>query len=117
MLYARTFQFLCCKAGIPCTFIAGEANEGRHAWNLVYLDGSYYWIDPTWGETIYADGMESDNIKYDYFLVSDEVLFKSHVITGDILTRRNHIKEAFHFPQCNNNYTCDVFLSCLQLIC
>lgn len=102
--YARTFQFLCCKAGIPCTFIAGEANGGRHAWNLVYLNGSYYWIDPTWGETIYADGTVSDTIRYDYFLVSDKSLFKSHILTGDVETTRNHIEGAFTYPKCHEDF-------------
>ena len=111
--YARTFQFLCEKAGIPCTFIAGEANGGRHAWNLICLDGSYYWVDPTWGETMYRDGTVSDTIKYDYFLVSDETLFKSHILSGDMETTRNHIEEAFIYPKCQSDFTVETLLKLL----
>lgn len=53
--YARAFQYLLYKVGIQAITVSGEAN-GAHAWNLVRIDGEYYYTDLTWddhGEYIY----------------------------------------------------------------
>lgn len=112
--YSRAFKFLCDKAGIPCAFIAGEANGGRHSWNLVNLEGCDYWIDPTYGETIYTNGTESCKIKYDYFLVSDKTLLETHILTGDIETTRKYIEKAFTYPDCKEDYSIKYMLKILK---
>lgn len=49
--FARGMKFLCDRKGIPCIVIEGfikqNGRKENHAWNLVYLDGSYYHICPT----------------------------------------------------------------------
>ena len=56
--YASLFEEMCALAGLPCVRISGyskgtltsapEQNEPDHAWNAVYLDGSWYLVDITW---------------------------------------------------------------------
>lgn len=65
--YAHAFLLYCSKVGIPCAVIAGYANE-PHLWNVVQLDGVWYYIDLTWDD---ADQSDIPNlIIYDYFLVN-----------------------------------------------
>lgn len=45
--YAKAFKYLCKEAKINCVFIQNE----KHAWNYVQLDGQWYSVDTTWGQT------------------------------------------------------------------
>lgn len=42
--YAKSFQLLCHKIGVPCITISG----GHHMWNMVKVDGNWYYVDCTW---------------------------------------------------------------------
>ena len=49
--YARAAQYLLNRLGVFCTYVAGECySSGSHAWNLIQVDGSYYYMDVTWGD-------------------------------------------------------------------
>ena len=58
--YATLFYRLALEAGVDCRYITGYAGEG-HAWNLVKVDGQYYYLDSTWDE---------GKFQYGYFLKS-----------------------------------------------
>ncbi|MDO4306208.1 MAG: transglutaminase domain-containing protein [Eubacteriales bacterium] len=50
--YAGATQYLLERFGIPCIYVDGSAEgstEG-HAWNIVQLDGMYYYVDTTNGD-------------------------------------------------------------------
>lgn len=53
--YARYFYKLCTKAGIRCQVIYGDANGGSgwesHAWNRVYVNGGWKYVDVTFNDT------------------------------------------------------------------
>ena len=99
--YSRTFQYLCKKAGIKCTYVPGDTDE-PHAWNLVELNGKYYWVDVTWGDPIYDDGTQTLN--YHYFMTTDEVLFRTHyTLDGTVLLSSTDKIDVFKFPQCTDN--------------
>ena len=70
--YAAATQYLLEKLDIPCAVVAGTADGQSHAWNLVKLDGEYYYMDTTWGNATYSgDGMGLDSfINYNYFAVT-----------------------------------------------
>lgn len=68
--YARAYQYLLQKLGIPCYYCTGYAGED-HAWNIVALDDGYYNVDVTWDDT---PGGE-----YDYFNKTDEDYANTHV--------------------------------------
>lgn len=63
--YALSFQKFMDKLGIPCYIAKGNVNRNgtteTHAWNIVYLDGAWYYVDCTW------DGQGPDT-NYYFFL-------------------------------------------------
>ena len=77
--YAKTVQWLLNEMGIPCAYITGEAyhedaDSASHAWNMVYTNGGYYYLDSTWGDSE-ATGGDLENpfhTCYAYFLMSEE---------------------------------------------
>lgn len=65
--------------GIPCLFVTGYANNGRHGWNLVQIDGSWYHLDVTWDDPVYnLERFENQRIDYRYFLLTDTQIMKDH---------------------------------------
>ncbi len=80
-------QYLLEKLDIPCAVVAGTADGQSHAWNLVKLDGEYYYMDTTWGNATYSgDGMGLDSfINYNYFAVTTGELQKTHQPNDDII--------------------------------
>ena len=66
--YATLLYRMLEEAGIDCRVVTGKAtnssgNTEDHAWNIVKIDGIYYYVDPTW------DSNYGANIgDYKYFL-------------------------------------------------
>ena len=98
--YSRAFQYLCKKAGIKCATVRGQTDEA-HAWNFVELNGKYYWVDVTWGDPVNDDGSQS--LVYYYFMVPDEVLFRTHYSLNGTGVIGDSSFEAFKFPKCTDN--------------
>ena len=67
--YARAFQYLMCRMGIPTYYCTGITNE-NHAWNIVKLSDGYYNVDVTWDD--------SEQGRYLYFNKSDIDFSKDH---------------------------------------
>lgn len=94
--YAKAMQYMLQRVDIPCLLLTGFTNGERHAWNLVKVDGDYYYLDPTWGDASYAyHGAASAEqgfapvINYDYFLV-----------TEDEMTRTHSFEKVVELPKC-----------------
>ena len=68
--YAVAFYRLCKELGYGVRFVSSPHNEGCHAWNIVELDGKYYYVDTTWDDSNIDSG-ETDSA-YDYFLVNEK---------------------------------------------
>ncbi|MBQ1216860.1 MAG: hypothetical protein IIX85_02745 [Clostridia bacterium] len=47
--YSKTFAFLCRLNGVDCMPVWGDA-EGAHMWNLVKINGAWYFADLTWDD-------------------------------------------------------------------
>ncbi len=76
---AKAVKALCDALGIWCIIALSEANPDkgikyRHAWNVIRLNGQYYHLDATFDNTL---GMP-DEIRYDYFNLSDKQIFRDH---------------------------------------
>lgn len=93
--YAKALQYLLQRTGMQAMLVTGFTNGERHAWDLVRVNGAYYYIDPTWGDASYAntaqteDGGYTPPVNYDYFLV-----------TTDELTRTHSIERVVQLPEC-----------------
>lgn len=48
--YARAFQDLLYRVGILSTTVTGKGNDTDHAWNMVRIDGKFYFVDLTWND-------------------------------------------------------------------
>lgn len=78
--YARAYQHLLIKAGIPAWYVRGTSRNPTtntpigHAWNLVKLDGQWYYTDVTWDD-------QGANTFYAYFNIPTQQLLEDHVIS------------------------------------
>lgn len=50
--YAGATQYLLEHLGVPCIYVEGDTKDSEegHAWNIVQLDGAYYYVDTTNGD-------------------------------------------------------------------
>ncbi|WP_049681534.1 TerD family protein [Peribacillus loiseleuriae] len=77
--YAQLAYRLLNEVSIESIIIHGEAQtrqtgkRGLHAWNMVKIDGEWYHMDCTWDDPI-----GSNQIHYDYFLISDSKTRETH---------------------------------------
>ncbi len=80
--YAASAAYLLNSLGIPASIIIGKANYESHAWNLVLLDGAYYYMDVTWGNSHYLDQDDSEakHVNYGYLNVTSEELSETHIV-------------------------------------
>ena len=69
--YAKSFQIIMTKLGIPTYYITGEA-KGDHAWNLILLEDGYYNVDVTWDDQI-------DRVIYKYYNVNESQISMDHM--------------------------------------
>lgn len=82
--YAKAFLYLCEKAGLQAELVYGiakdDTHEEYHAWNQVCVDSLWYNIDVTWDDPFLNGENVTDgsNMIYDYFLIPDSALEKSH---------------------------------------
>lgn len=102
--YAKTAQYLLGLLGIESRLIFGKficdrSKSGRHSWNIVKIDGSWYHVDfcladPTLTEFLSPNEKPiiSDGIMWNYFCRS----------TARILQNRS-IEDRYDYPSCSEN--------------
>lgn len=78
--YADAAQYLLTQLGIQSNVIVGTANNESHAWNLVQLDGDYYYMDVTWGNSTYSDSEDAKFINYAYLNITSEEISQNHTV-------------------------------------
>ena len=81
---SKAVTSMCNVEGIPCVMVEGypKANPqgAGHAWNKVYVDGSWYIVDVTSDGTIIDGNYEI--LSYKYCLVNESVINKTYVAKG-----------------------------------
>lgn len=86
--YAKAAQYLMNQLGVVGTLVQGTVDTGEgHAWNLVRIDGDFYYMDTTWGDASYQlediqGDASSPDINYDYLCVTTEQLLRTHILGG-----------------------------------
>lgn len=77
--YAKTFAYICEKAGIKAVTVIGTdtytTDDSMHMWNKVYYKNNWYNVDVTWDDPM---SNMKNNRKYEFFMVSDKELGKTH---------------------------------------
>jgi hypothetical protein len=77
--YTAAFNLLAQLAGIDSLGVSGigynDKWTGSHAWNMIRINGIISYVDVTWDDSVPDQG---DNVRYDYFNVTEEQLAKDH---------------------------------------
>lgn len=80
--YAFALQYLLMRAGIQSYYVVGYAGES-HAWNLVKIDGKWYYVDATWDDPLTGSGSDSAYSPFHtYFNLSAEMMAEDHTLSG-----------------------------------
>lgn len=80
--YARAYQHLMNEAGIPTWYVRGASinpatnTQIGHAWNLVKLDGKWYYTDVTWDD-------QGENTFYEYLNVTTAKMKQDHTLDAE----------------------------------
>lgn len=122
--YAKATQYLLNRLGVECTLVLGSVYTGdRHAWNLVKADGSYYYVDATWGDAFYQMEDEESGriydmpeINYDYLNVTTSELLRTHKIDSIVpmpecvATEANYyVREGLYFSSYDRERMREIF--------
>ena len=86
--YAEAAAYLLEKLGVQSAVVTGTAGGEPHAWNLVRMDGEYYYVDVTWGNSNYSSGegtlQGQKLINYAYLGMTTQELLQTHTPDGAI---------------------------------
>lgn len=75
--FAGAAQYMLTKLKVPSMIVYGESMGEKHAWNLVYVDGNYYYLDATWGNTA---SKALDACSYEYLCLNDRQIAPTHSV-------------------------------------
>ena len=82
--YARGMQYLLQKCGIECAYVVGVTHDdaGRkgelHAWNILKIDGDYYYLDATWDDSSNTvQTVKNCDMGFDYFCVTTDEMSRT----------------------------------------
>lgn len=123
--YAKAFQFLCGRLGIPAVLVTGQVKNGEpHAWDMVMADGEWYYVDPTWGDAYYLmgdddpawQGKTRPSVNYDYLLVTTQQLLRTHTIDNSFslpectaMADNYYVRENAYFESVDENRLKELF--------
>ncbi len=123
--YAKATQYLLNKVGVFSTMVLGRVAGGEgHAWNLVRIDGQYYYVDTTWGDASYqavgsAESYPEEKIptiNYDYLCVPTEQMNLTHTLDNVVelpectsMEANYYVREGFYFTDWNEEQVERIF--------
>lgn len=108
---AKAVSLLCNMADIPCVRVVGITDNGtvsRHAWNKVCLDGYWYVIDATWGDSLITiNGATFEGALHAYYLKADSEMLTHKENDSSLYPKANHIYDWYD-SRCDENATLHV---------
>lgn len=103
--YAELLQAMCVQSGIPCQIVSGEPD---HAWNRVYINGVWSYVDVTWDDPI-----GTPTLRQDYFLAGPDVMVKDHYWKDADYPMPAEYDPAWEKLDPNNITSADMYRKCL----
>lgn len=105
--YACATQYLLQRMGIQSAIVTGTARGESHAWNLICLNGKYYYMDTTWGNSRYLDASSQAEkyVNYNYLAVTTEEITKTHQFSGNYPLPECTSMEDSYFVKENRYFT------------
>lgn len=95
--YAKGIQYLLNQLGIPCTTLTGnslqDGEQNAHAWNMVQINGAYYYLDATNGDQDFP----AAELRYMYFAMSEKMLLSYCQPFTPAYIRASTSQEASYF--------------------
>lgn len=88
--YSESLQYLLNALEIDTITVVGTSKEQPHQWNMINIDGLWYYFDATWDSPINSDKY----LPYTYFAITLENIKKTHVLAN----------ESILPPSVNNKY-------------
>ena len=84
--YACAVQYLLGQLGLDSVIVSGDARGEAHAWNLICIEGEYYYMDATWGNTEYRNGQGEGTpfTDYNYMAMTTEEMQREHTPNTDL---------------------------------
>jgi hypothetical protein len=96
--YALLMDLMLEKVGINSIIINGIADNELHAWNLVNIDGNYYHVDATFGD---SNSIENFN---KYFMASSETMLnEGRNISETVFDQYSVFKDKYDLLVFNSN--------------
>lgn len=96
---AKAVKVLLNAVDVKCIVVTGDTvKDGErvpHAWNIVNIEGEPYQLDVTWD--IGAMGKTKQNLAYDYFNLTDNLIEKDH--KADSVLPECKVKAANYYVQ------------------
>lgn len=105
--YSKAFQYILNRMGMFCTYITGTIKDGGdHGWNMVRIDGNYYYVDVTWGDPVFmnqVEGASGSRTNYNYLCCTEMDLFKTHT-PDDSVELPECTSDAYNYYKLNGYY-------------
>ena len=96
--YAEAYQYLLQRIGIQAYSVTGTSKGNPHEWNLVRIDGNYYYTDVTWDDPTIGGVQENTKpVFHAYFNIG------THQISED-----HQIEDEYNIlPNCTSAHLCE----------
>lgn len=92
--YSQAFYHIAEKAGFKTYIVSSETL--KHAWNMVNLNGKYYFVDCTWDDPVFDEiNLSNDPVSgygcYKYFMCSEDFFIKNEHNADDFVVNTESV--------------------------
>lgn len=102
--YAKSYSYILTKIGIPNVVVIGTHDKENHAWNIIQINGKFYFVDVTGGDS-YDDS--TNEIVYQYFMFTTNEAISDNYVTNNKVTNLVETEKQDGYFIRNNAYFSD----------